>query len=191
MAFMPTEKTTADTRAYVNDGTVDPDTGICEGTAFIFNGKGRECRTAGTSTTFFNCCNTDPGSFMFIQNTCGSEELMTVKGLAAGNCHYVGDYCKEKWPLIGCVQRANMYCCFGSKLSRIIHEQGRAQLKAFNGWGGAENPDCRGFTPEEFQMIDFAKIDLSEYFSDIEIKSQSAIQQNMQQKISDIYEQIK
>jgi len=186
MASMPTEKTTADMRSYTNDGTVDPD-GICQGTAFIFNGKPQECQSAGMSTSFFNCCDTDIGSFGPIRERCGDEDVKTVVGVKAGRCHYIGDYCKEKWPLVGCVQRANMYCCFNSKLGRIIQEQGRAQLKTLTGWGATESPDCRGLTAEEFQMIDFSRIDLSEYFGDVVTKSPSGIQREMQQKVGDFY----
>ena len=190
---MPTQTTGADTSSYHNDGTVDPSTGDCQGALYIFNGKGKECRTAGISTTFFNCCNTDPGSFLFIQNTCGSGDAETVQAVGKGMCHYIGDYCQQKWPLIGCVQRANTYCCFNSKLGRIIHEQGRTQLQQFGAagdWGGAESPNCRGFTPEEFQMLDFSRIDLSEYFGDIKTKAASEVQQNMQRQVSDFYDKV-
>lgn len=64
-------------------------------------------------------------------------------------------------------------CCFSSKLGRIFHEQGRPQLSAFGldgGWGSARQPNCRGFTPEEFQSLDFSSIDLSEYEADLSTK---------------------
>ncbi|MFA7465339.1 MAG: conjugal transfer protein TraN [Syntrophales bacterium] len=174
-------------KAYTNDGIVDNSTGQCRNSIFIFSGKPRECKTAGMSTSFFNCCDAELGSFGPIQERCGDEDAGTVMGVRGGRCHYVGDYCREKWPLIGCVQRANMYCCFNSKLGRIIQEQGRAQLKTFAGWGGAENPDCRGLTPDEFQMLDFSGIDLSEYFGDVVTKSQAGIQQDMKKKVEDFY----
>ena len=50
-------------------------------------------------------------------------------------------------------------CNFNSKLARIINEQGRPQLN--KGWGSASNPECKGFTPEEFQKLDFSKIDFA------------------------------
>jgi hypothetical protein len=59
-------------------------------------------------------------------------------------------------------------CCYSSVLARIIQEQGRPQLQSFAaGWGSAESPNCRGFTPEEFQSLNFATMDLSEYIADI------------------------
>src|SRR3546814_19770346 len=77
-------------------------------------------------------------------------------------------------------------CCFNTKLGRIIQEQGRPQLKAFNGnlWGTAKKPMCRGFTPEEFQALDFSKIDLSEYYADIEARAQSDIQLDMGERVN-------
>jgi conjugal transfer mating pair stabilization protein TraN len=56
-------------------------------------------------------------------------------------------------------------------MGRIIAEQGRPQLASFGpdgGWGTPENPECRGFTPEEFARIDFAKVDMSEYYQDLQ-----------------------
>ena len=40
-------------------------------------------------------------------------------------------------------------CCFNSMLARIVNEQGRAQVG--KGWGGAQSPDCSGFTVAQLQ----------------------------------------
>jgi len=193
-ALQPTEVNEADLKNLHDDAQVDQTTGECLGTILIFNGKPSECKTAGVSTSFFNCCDTDEGSLGPIRERCGDGDAMTVQAAGAGRCHYVGDYCQEEWPLIGCVQRANTYCCFNSKLGRIIHEQGRPQLQQFagnGGWGGAESPNCRGFTPEEFQMLDFSRIDLSEYFGDIRTKATQEVQQNMEGKVREYYQNIR
>ena len=123
---------------------------------------------------------------------CDQGDIQTGMQNAAKDCHYVGDYCQKKWPLVGCVQKAKSYCCFNSKMARIIHEQGRPQLQSFqpNGaWGIPEAPNCRGFTPDEFQALDFSRIDLSEYFEDVQKDlatkidgSQQTIMQNIQNK---------
>ena len=42
---------------------------------------------------------------------------------------------------------------------------------------------CRGFTPEEFQALDFSKMDLSEYYLDIEARAQSDIQIDMKDRV--------
>ena len=64
-----------------------------------------------------------------------------------------------------CVRKKSHYCCFGSKLSRIFHEQGRPQID--KGWGSAENPDCSSFNINDFSRLDFSKMDLSEAFAEI------------------------
>jgi conjugal transfer mating pair stabilization protein TraN len=126
---------------------------------------------------------------------CTPQDIETSTLNDSKYCHYVGDYCESKWPLIGCVQRAKRFCCFNSKLARIIHEQGRPQLSAFSrGWGSAKSPNCRGFKPEEFQMLDFSKMDLSEYFRDIQKDINQKIQKvqsNATQKIQQFYQNTK
>jgi conjugal transfer mating pair stabilization protein TraN len=106
----------------------------------------------------------------FLSGSCDQQDLETGMLESSGRCHYVGEWCEKKWPLVGCVQKAKGYCCFNSKLARIIHEKGRPQLKAFQpagAWGTEKpaGPNCRGFTSAEFQMLDFSKIDLSEYLA--------------------------
>ena len=49
---------------------------------------------------------------------------------------------------------------FGSKLGRILQEAARGQLGL--GWG-----DCRGFTVEEMEQVDFEAVDLSEFTEDL------------------------
>ena len=68
---------------------------------------------------------------------------------------------------------------------QIIQEQGRPLLKSFNGlgWGTAKQPYCRGFTPQEFQALDFSRMDLSDYYADIEARAQSDIQIDMEDRI--------
>jgi len=114
---------------------------------------------------------------------------------ASGYCHYLGTVCDKKIKFMGCVQRSKRYCCFNTKMARIVAEQGRPQLKTFGptgGWGSPENPNCRGFTPEEFQQLDFSKIDMSEYFNDIMDGMNQNIQdaqQKIQQGVQNHYQQ--
>ena len=189
IASQQTQQNDWNTTSYQNDGKVDPSTGKCLGQIYIFNGKPSQCRPSGISTLYFNCCDTNPGNFWFVQNRCGTKEATTVKKVGKKQCHYIGDYCQESWFLVGCVQKANVYCCFGSELGRIIQEQGRPQLVAFNatGWGTPEQPNCRGFTPEEFQHLDFSKIDLSEYINDMIVASQATIQNKMKTGLQNFY----
>jgi conjugal transfer mating pair stabilization protein TraN len=120
------------------------------------------------------------------QFLCSSEEkLLDVKD-RMGLCHYVGTYCSQK-VLFVCTTKRKSYCCFPSKLSRILQEQGRAQLG--KGWGDAKHPDCAGFSVAEFQRLDLARMDFSEIYADFteaaklpdEVAASAAIQDRIQQ----------
>ncbi|MCY1168552.1 type-F conjugative transfer system mating-pair stabilization protein [compost metagenome] len=120
----------------------------------------------------------------FLFSGCDQQDMETAMLRSSGMCHEIGSYCTSSFLGI-CLQKARGHCCFNTKLGRIIQEQGRPQLKAFNGnlWGTAKKPMCRGFTPEEFQALDFSKMDLSEYYADIEARAQSDIQIDMGERI--------
>ena len=107
---------------------------------------------------------------------CDQEDITTATLKDSGYCHQTGTECLEEWWLIGCVQDVKLYCCFNSKLARIVHEQARPQLQSFqpNIW-----ETCRGFTPDEFQMIDFSKIDLTEYIGELQTRSQPDIEERV------------
>ena len=121
----------------------------------------------------------------FLFSGCDQQDMETAMLRSSGMCHEIGSYCTSSFLGI-CLQKARGHCCFNTKLGRIIQEQGRPQLKAFNGnlWGTAKKPMCRGFTPEEFQALDFSKIDLSEYYADIEARAQSDIQIDMGERVN-------
>ncbi|WP_354293701.1 conjugal transfer protein TraN [Sphingomonas sp. 1185] len=115
---------------------------------------------------------------------CDQQDMETAMLKGSGMCHEVGSYCTSK--ILGvCVQKARGQCCFNTKLGRIIQEQGRPQLKAFAGigWGTPKKPFCRGFTAEEFQALDFSRMDLSEYYTEIEARAQGQIQADMKDRI--------
>ena len=122
----------------------------------------------------------------YLMQACDQQSMETAMLNSSGYCVPIGSYCHKEWSGFGCVQKANSFCCFNSKLARIFHEQGRSQLSSFEGetgFGTPNSPNCRGFTPEEFQSLDFAKIDLSEYMEELKIQSQDVINANVNQKI--------
>jgi len=103
-------------------------------------------------------------------------------------CHSVGSYCSIKVPIIGtCVETTQTYCCFNSKLARILNEQGRAQLA--RSWGGAKGPDCSGFTVAQLQSLDFSRMDLTEFYAEIAPKMPDvgALQQQAQQRVNSYF----
>ena len=103
-------------------------------------------------------------------------------------CHGVGSYCSSKIPIIGvCIEKTESYCCFNSRLARIINEQGRSQIG--RGWGGAETPECSGFSIAQLQSLDFARMDLSEFYAEIAptLPDNAALRAKVQQKVDSYY----
>jgi conjugal transfer mating pair stabilization protein TraN len=96
--------------------------------------------------------------------TCDPSEQNLSMQKGAGLCVNLGPFCKSKF-LGKCVEKGEGYCCFNSKLARIIQEQGRPMTG--RSWGDPKNPDCSGFTADEFEKIDFGKLDLTEFVNDI------------------------
>ncbi|MEJ2670475.1 MAG: conjugal transfer protein TraN [Gammaproteobacteria bacterium] len=114
----------------------------------------------------------------YFVNNCNEMDMETGILNSSGSCYETGTYCKQKW-FGDCVQEAKTYCCFNSKLGRILHEQGRSQLQSFVG----ESPNnCRGFYAEEFQYLDFSRIDFSEYNGDLKVQPQEDIERSLQEK---------
>ena len=158
--------------------------------------------SAQTSATYAWNQVTNPGVLNFsvtaiviqylLTPQCNQMDMETSSLKRSGFCHYVGTYCSSSWPLVGCVQKKNTYCCFNSELARIINEQGRQQMAIAGGWGTAESPNCQGFTPEEFQSLDFGAMDLSEYYGNIQDHANTSLnanqpQQQTQDAVQDFY----
>lgn len=175
-----------------DDGEIDAN-GECQGTIYIFNGNDRRCRDGGLKLAWDSCCK-DKDWFVGLMDCRNSErELANLRD--EDLCHDLGSYCSKRISFIGgsaCIETKKSFCCFNSKLSKIIHEQGRPQLKSFAGstFGTASSPNCRGFTPEEFQNLDFSKIDLSEWYDNLEVTSQSQITNSITNGVNNFYDKI-
>jgi len=129
----------------------------------IFKGNLSRCTTAFAS--FSECCGKSDGWGHTLNLTgCNGEEQELAQKRGKGLCVEVGEYCAEK-VLSVCIRKKKSFCCFPSKLARIVHEQGRPQLGI--SWGDGENPECRGFGISEFSRINFHRLNLSEIFSEI------------------------
>lgn len=114
----------------------------------FFGGESRSCRPGGLTTLGATCC----GVSGWTKSMCSNGEKELKKKKQAGICHEVGDYCSKK--ILGvCLEKKRSYCCFHSKLARIFNECGRPQIG--KGWGPPKNPDCSGYTIQEFANIDF------------------------------------
>ena len=118
----------------------------------FFKGKRRRCHIHFGGLA--NCCK-NSGLLVGLAN-CSASEKELAEERNAGNTHYLGRRCSKRTFFGICIRRSRSWCVFGSKLGRILQQQGRAQLGI--GWSS-----CRGFTVAEIESIDFARLDLSEF----------------------------
>ena len=102
-------------------------------------------------------------------SSCNEEEGKLAMKEGAGLCHTIGTWCSSCFRLFGkcvsCLEHSTGKCCFNSKLARIVNEQGRVQVG--KGWGSGESPDCSGFTIAQLQSLNFAAMDLTEFYASI------------------------
>ena len=122
----------------------------------FFTGQRRACHIKLFGLA--NCCK-NSGLLVGLAN-CSASEIELAEERNAGNTHYLGRYCSKRTFFGVCVRRSRAWCVFGSKLGRILQQQGRAQLGI--GWSS-----CRGLTVGEIEGIDFARLDLSEFTEDL------------------------
>ena len=133
----------------------------------IFKGENLKCEKSFVEGKVFDCCKKMDGLAVHVHlANCKEEEKCLGKKRHEGKCHFIGSQ-KTK---LGSVTE-HVYCCFPTKLVRVIQEQGRKQLGLK--WGKADKPKCRGLSLEELQQIDFSKIDLSEVIDDLKIDKQA------------------
>jgi conjugal transfer mating pair stabilization protein TraN len=93
----------------------------------------------------------------------GEQQLALKRGQRL--CTYVGTYKKGKIFR----RKYEGFCCYNSRLARIVQEQGRQQLG--RQYGAPQNPDCSGFTPADLELLDFSAMDLSEFVADVQAKA--------------------
>jgi conjugal transfer mating pair stabilization protein TraN len=105
-----------------------------------------------------------------------------------GLCHTVGTYCSDR--VLGiCTSRRTQGCCFLSKLTRVLQEQGREQLGKL--WGSARRPDCSGFSVDEFAALDLSVMDFSEVYNEFvdaaKLPDEAATMTDIQARIQAYY----
>ncbi len=139
----------------------------CNGTnCDIFKGTNRYCKINPVGSR--NCCKDNGWAVDARLAQCSESEKMLAAQKQKNVCHFVGSYCAKK--IAGfCVEKKQSYCCFGSKLAKVIQVQGRKQLGI--AWGDAKSPNCQSLSLEQIQGLDFGKIDLSELYGDIKAKT--------------------
>ena len=115
-----------------------------------------------------------------------SEQIMSMKR-GQNLCVHISTYCSSKVLKI-CVEKRERWCCFNSKLAKIINRQGRAQL-------GMDMNSCGGFNQAQLQSLDFSQMDLSEFIADIIPKdvnlnnTTNQVSQTVTNKVNSYYNQ--
>ena len=122
----------------------------------FFTGQRRACHIKLFGLA--NCCK-NSGLLIGLGN-CSASERELAEERNAGNTHYLGRYCSKRTFFGVCIRRSRAWCVFGSKLGRILQQQGRSQLGI--GWSS-----CRGLSVAEVEGIDFERLDLSEFTQDL------------------------
>lgn len=132
----------------------------------IFRGNPRACTRHCVS--FKDCCGSETGwgvSMHLAECDKDEKELRQIRNKKL--CIQVGTYCAEK--VLGvCIRKKTSFCCYGTKMARLIQQKGRSQLGL--GFGSPEAPNCSGLSADELSRIDFSQIDFSELFEDIKSK---------------------
>jgi len=130
-----------------------------------FPGQNWQCRDIILG--FDNCCKDSGWGQSIGIAGCNAQEKKLGQAKEKKLCHYVGEYCAKREKITDiCLSHKKSYCCFDSILSRIIQEQGRAQIGL--SFGDPDSADCSGLTADELQRIDFSRIDFSEYYQSLE-----------------------
>ena len=151
-----------------------------QGSLSIFKGNDKRC--SRSCIDFKDCCGNGNGWGVSIGlSKCGQDEEQLALERQDGKCVMIGTYCANR-KLGVCIKKKTSFCCFGSKLSRLLQEQGRSQLNI--AFGSPEHPECRGFTPQELSRLDFSKMDLSELFEDIQKNFKPQSSENITDSIS-------
>ncbi len=157
----------------------------------LFKGSRETC----SSKVFgiLNCCKGKgfpliPGIQLLVSLGCNREEMLLHERDAGGLCAYVGTYCSSS--VLGiCLTKRKTYCCFASKLSRILQEQGRVQLA--KPWGPPKVETCAGLTVAEFAQLDLSVMDFSEVYAEFtgaaRLPDELEAANQIQQKIEDYY----
>lgn len=93
--------------------------------------------------------------------SCTVDEKMLAMRRGGDLCVKLGRKCAKKIPIIGlCIVYVEAWCCWNSRLAKIIGTYGAAQL-------GMGRANCAGFTPEQLAQIDFSRLPLDQFMNEI------------------------
>lgn len=134
---------------------------------FVFKGQRLECSRVMLGAK--NCCREKGWGIDMNLFHCSDQEKQLGKARENNLVVPTGEYCFKRKRFPGgsvCVDHHQTYCVFQSRLARIVQEQGRRNQLGI-GFGQGEFSNCSGITPNQLQMIQFERIDFSEFYQDI------------------------
>ena len=96
-------------------------------------------------------------ALQLLQNlaSCTTDEQLLAMHKGASLSTFISETCSKSF-LGSCLEHTDSYCSFNSVLAKIINIQGKTQL-------GLNTADCKGLSVTQIGMIDFKKIDFSEF----------------------------
>lgn len=137
----------------------------------VWKGQFKTCAIDDIIGLNDKCCNSGSGFLNDIGvSDCSNDEKAISQAKKDERETLFRAYTTCSQQVLGvCVKKVRHYdfCLWPSKLARIVQEQGKAQL------GQPINSACAGFdldNPNELQMLDWSRIDLSEYYTDVQQK---------------------
>lgn len=154
----------------------------------VFKGKRMTCSKNVADHLLYDCCFSYSGlAKQMGLSKCTSDEISLAERREQGLCHYVGSY-EEKVLDLWKSRDEHVYCCFPSKLARIVQEQGRKKLGME--WGKPKEAQCEGLSFDLLAKLDFNKMDLSEMCDQLPNKLPEGFQDKMQAFQNRLQEQI-
>jgi hypothetical protein len=133
--------------------------GADSGSYQLFKGSSQHCSKKPSG--YMNCCKIK-GWGGGLGAKCSRDERDLSDRRSKNLCIYVGKSTSGKSPFH---VNKHHFCCFSDMLNKVFQVEARKQLGI--GFGSGGSPDCRGITLDEIQKLDFEKMDLSEFESDV------------------------
>ena len=131
----------------------------------VFKGSNEHCDKKFLNYT--NCCTKMGGWGKALGAGCSAEAKNLAKKRREKKCVEIGTYCASKKPIIGCVRKRTVFCCYDSIIAKIINQEAKKQLGRNN--GTAESPQCGGLSIEDLENVDLSKADFSEFYEEVVI----------------------
>ncbi|GAB1537067.1 hypothetical protein ADMFC3_26980 [Geovibrio sp. ADMFC3] len=162
--------------------------GILDDINSIWSGEYEKCSYGyfvnGLGGVYCNNCTGEGGFLCFQQKP---EQQKSYELNKKGLCHFLKTDCTNRIEMgFGsvCLEHTKKFCCYDSKLARVLVEQSYLQL------GKSWDSGCNGLTLDDLNNLDFGAMDLSEIIDELENKidvEATKLQDSVKDKIGNFY----